>query len=468
MGLEREREEDRDSCLSPRRAGLTRFRADSSEASFYTQNVVHSQVKPDLQTDDLSPVSSTFGHDVVERSCFSLAMPADRNPKDWVHRIARQTNGINTMQEQTILESHFPCQGQSDPTSYADLELVITTLHAPFQLSQLERLFYYLRRTPDIHQPLTTTRYPPFPYLVDVFFQHLSSRSHTAGGESQDDLLRAFSDCFCHFIDHGADPNIIVGETPLLFRLLEAPKATGAFGPLWEFVQRLAKRALPVIQQQQQQQDYSNSVGAVAMPNVLHVLLKGTASDPALPMASEAQNRVNLTADVLIPRLAGLGRLDDRDAQGLSAFRLYARDFAGREATHHFLRVSAEFVRCGADAGGTIVPPGFAAEVQAACRTGSLSQRMMRHQGGQGGGGAAALLSTVWISACRLSAIGGDEAVIEDHLSLLECWTEGQPSAEFCRFLLPRPPSSPSPSQSVDLASPETGSEGSDEGNYTW
>ncbi|ROW08276.1 hypothetical protein VMCG_03152 [Cytospora schulzeri] len=438
-------------------------------ASYEPGHSVQSQIKAELHTGDMSPLSSTFRHGPVEQSYCSLAMPEDHNLKALVHRFARQDDGIGTIQEQQIYGGQFTCHSQADPSSYTDLELIIPTLQVPLQPGQLKTLLHCLQATSDIHRRLATTGYPPFPHLVNLFFEHLSSRGHTAGNEGGDDVLRALGDCFSHLIDRGADPNILVGGTPLLFRLLEAPKATGAYGPLWGCVQCLAKRALPVRsqqqqQQQQQQQDYHNGGGGGAtktLSNALH-------------------NRIHLTTNTLIPRLAELGRLDDRDARGLSAFQVYARDFAARDGMHHFLRVSAEFVRHGAGTGAAgpgvegnaIVPLGFVEDVRAACRTGALGSRLQSYQGvgggGGGGGGGTALWATVWISACQLSLLGGDEGAVGDHLSVLEYCTKGQANADACRLMLPGPSSSSSQSQSVDLASPATGSEGSEEGNYTW
>lgn len=434
----------------------------------------------------MSPVSSTFGHDPAERSYCTLAVPEDHNLKALVHRVARHHDRIGTIQEQTILGSQFPCHSHNSPSSYTGLELIVPALQVPLQLSQLEALLRCLHETPDVHQPLATTGYPVFSHLASLFFEHLSSRDHAPGGESGGDILRALNECFRHLIDRGADPNILVGGSPLLFRLLGAPAETGAFGPMWDCVQRLAKRAL-LVGQQQQQQGYSNGGGTKAPPNALHVLLEGasssSASASAAMTASEAQNRVHLTTAVLIPHLAALGRLDDRGGgHGLSAFGLYVRGFAARDDMCHFLQVSAEFVRHGASTGGDgdgdMVPPGFAGDVRAACRTGALGTRLQdhhhhhHHRGGGGvGGAAAALWATVWVSACQLSLLGGDEAVVEDHLSVLEYCTEGQARADVCRFMLPRPPPPPPPSsqlQSVDLAGSATGSEGSEEGDYTW
>jgi hypothetical protein len=437
----------------------------------------------------MSPVSSTFGHDPAEQPYRTVAVPDHHQLKALAHRLARHDDRIGTIPEQTILGGHqLPCHGQDGrPPGYTALELIIPALRVPLQPGQLEVLLRCLHEAPDVRQPLATTGYPPLAHLADLFFEHLSSRGRDAAGAGHgDDVLRAVNECFGHLIDRGADPDVLVGGRPLLFRLLGAPAETGAFGPMWESVQRLARLALPVIQQQQPQQqqqqqqqqkqeDYRNSGPTNAPPNALHALLEGASSPSstsAAATANEARNRAYLTAAVLIPRLAALGRLDDRGgAQGLSAFGLYVRGglAAAGDDMGHFLHVSAEFVRHGAGAG--VVPPGLAGDVQEACRTGVLGGRLQQGRQGQGGGGAGGgaagpLWATVWVSACRLSLAGADGAVVDDHLSLLEYITKGRARADVCRSMLPRPP--PPSLQPVDLASPGTGSDGSEEGSYTW
>lgn len=461
--------------------------AESDASPLYPQHAVQPQISPDFHTDDMSPVSSTFGHDPAEQPYRTVAVPDHQHLKALVHRLARHDdNRIGTIPEQTILGGggQLPCHGQdsSRAPGYTALELIVPALRVPLQLGQLEVLLRCLHEAPDVRQPLATTGCPPLSRLADLFFEHLSSRGRrdAAGVGAGDDVLRAVNECFGHLIDRGADPDVLVGGRPLLFRLLGAPAETGAFGPMWESVQRLARLALPVVQQQQQpqqhqqhqkQEGYRHSGPTKAPPNALHALLEGASSSSppssasAAATPSEAQNRAYLMTAVLIPRLAALGRLDDRGgAQGLSAFELYVRGglAAAGDDMGHFLHVSAEFVRHGAGAGAAVVPPAFAGDVQAAYRTGVLGARLQ-----QGRQGAGPLWASVWVSACRLSLVGADGAVVDDHLALLEYITKGRARAEACRSMLPRPPSL-SQLQPVDLASPGTGSDGSEEGSYPW
>ncbi|ROW03490.1 hypothetical protein VSDG_01325 [Cytospora chrysosperma] len=435
----------------------------------------------------MSPVSSTFGHDPAEQPYRTVAVPDHHQLKALVHRLARHgDNRIGTIPEQTILGGggQLPCHGQdsSRAPGYTALELIVPALRVPLQPGELEVLLRCLHEAPDVRQPLATTGCPPLSRLADLFFEHLSSRGRRdaagAGAGAGDDVLRAVNECFGHLIGRGADPDVLVGGRPLLFRLLGAPAETGAFGPMWESVQRLARLALPVVQQQQQpqqqqqqhqkQEGYRGCGPTKAPPNALHALLEGASSSSSPSSASaaatpsEVQNRAYLMTAVLIPRLAALGRLDDRGgAQGLSAFELYVRGglAAAGDDMGQFLHVSAEFVRHGAGAGSGlgagVVPPAFAGDVQAACRTGVLGGRLQ-----QGRQGAGPLWASVWVSACRLSLVGADGAVVDDHLSLLEYITKGRARAEACRSVLPRPPPSLSQLQPVDLASPGTGSDG--------
>ncbi|KUI53146.1 hypothetical protein VP1G_00490 [Cytospora mali] len=437
------------------------------DASLYLQHAVHSQIKSEAHTDNMSPVSTTFGHDQVEQSYCSLTVQEGQNLKALVHQFPRQEDGIGVAQEHSMLGSHFPHNSPSNASSLTDLDYIILQLQIPFQLDQLEMLLQCLRKEPDSHVPLSPG-YSPFPYVANLFFKHLLPRNHNAGNKGNYELLGVLCQCFQYFISQGADPNILVGGTPLLFRLLDDPVATGAYGPFWECVRCLALKVPPIINQQDRHGGNMHNA-----PNALHVLLErapdGETSVPPTPI--ETQNRIQLTT-MLISRLAGLGRLNDRNAQGLSALHLYARRFAARDG-HHFFRVCAEFVRHGADADADgVVPAGFAGEVRTAYRTGSLSPGLQQQSGvgvGVGvGGGATAITpwATIWISACRLS-LCGDEAAVEEHLSFLQYGAAGgqaDTGAYYLRTLLPRPVP-----QSAVLASPATSrSDGSEERNYTW
>ncbi|KUI69624.1 hypothetical protein VM1G_05097 [Cytospora mali] len=432
-----------------------------SDASLYPQHTVHSQIKSEAHTDNLSPVSTIFGHDQVEQQYCSLAVQEDQNIKALVHHFPRQEDGIGVVQEHSMLGSQFPYNSPGNASSFTDLDYIVFQLQVPFQLDQLETLLHCLRKKPDNHVPLATG-YSPFPYMANLFFKHLLSRNHNAGNRgNNDELLGVLSQCFLHFIIQGADPNVLVGGTPILFRLLDDPVATGTYGPFWKCVQCLALKASPIINQQ------GRNGGNT--PNALHLLLERASdgSNSASPTPIETQNRIQLMIQ-LIPRLAGLGRLNDRNAQGLSALQLYARRFAARDG-HHFFRVCAEFVRHGADADADgVVPAGFAGELRTAYCTGNLSPGLQQQGGGGIGGGATAITpwATIWLSACRLS-LCGDEAAVEEHLSILQyCAARGQADtgAYYLRTLLPRPVP-----QSAVLASPATSrSDGSEERNYTW
>ncbi|KAK7747543.1 hypothetical protein SLS53_001798 [Cytospora paraplurivora] len=445
-------------------------------------------VKSEPHTDELSPVSSVFGHDALQQTYCHLGVHEDNSIKVLVHRFNRQEDGSGVTQEQTLLGSQFTLPSQNPP-SYTELELVIITIHVPFQLRQLEMLLHCLHKGPDVHRPLATTGYTPFSYMAELLFEHLSSCNHAAGNDGDDKLLTVLCQCFQIFLRQGADPNTLVGGRPLLFRLLEAPVATRAYGSFWDCVLVLARVAIPVSDHHQHDHCGANNHG----PNALHALLEGisgggssitrgtvSAPTPTSAVSMETQNRVQLTI-LLIRRLAELGRLDDRGPRGLSAFQLYVRDFTGRDSQHsnyehHFFRVGAEFIRHGADTDG-VLPRGFAEDVGAAFRTGTFGlpgrQQQQQQQQQQGSSTTTTNTSTIvaatplwvaiWISACQL-ALSGDEVGVDEHLSVLQYCIKGQIHAEALRMLLPEP------ATAAILASPETtGSEGSsDEGNYTW
>lgn len=471
--------------------------------------------------DTTSPVSPIFRHGpmAAERSYVRLTVQHEEDEEDdGEENVGDEGDeedermGIAiTQEQQTMLaggHDQFPCHGggqttHTTPSGYTELEWALLTLQVPFRPDQLDALLHCLHNSnsngrtgpgSDIDRPLATG-HTPFGHLANLFFQHLSSSPPPRGGGCGcgDGRLVTLCRCLEYLLCQGAHPDVLVGGRPLLFALLNAPLATGAFGPLWTFVQRLASRALPFDQQ-------GCGRGDGPASNALHVLLEqapGGPGDAACPTpasrmsnhqhqhqhqqhgaAAETEHRVQLTR-TLIRRLAGLGMLDDPGAQGLTAFGLYVRDFAARDG-QYFFWVSAEFVRNGAGVQG-VVPRGFVVgghqshhHLPAVFSTrGCLGDNDSDNGGGvsidinddnnNNNAAAPALWAIIWILACQRSA-AGDGPAAEGLLSMLQYCSEGRVSAEGCRTWLPEP----SRSQSV-LASPATsGSEGSEEPNYTW
>lgn len=285
------------------------------------------QVKPEPHTDDMSPVSSVFGHDALEQTYCHLGVHEDNSIKALMHRLSRQEDGPGATQEQAMLGNHPPFPSQ-DPSSHTELELAIVTLHVPFQLGQLEVLLHRLHDGPDVRRPLATTGRPPFSHMAELLFEHLSSCGRAAGDDGDDELLAVLCRCFQVFLRRGADPDTLVGGRPLLFRLLEDPVATGAYGALWGFVSVLAARAMPVFDHHHHHHPHHHcGANRNHAPTALHALLEGissgggaggssitrgpasaapaTAPTPAVP-PTEAQNRARL-ATLLTRRLAELG-----------------------------------------------------------------------------------------------------------------------------------------------------------------
>ena len=313
-----------------------------------------------------------------------------------------------------FLDSGLPPARTADDNSpyfhTEQLHWIMAAIQAPLQQHALEALRQFLLCRPDVTRAFHPSGEAPFSRLANMFWQQLASDG-TLGPEP---VWKLAAECLRQFLLLGADPDVLVGDRPLLIRILEQPSRTRAFGFLWPFVWRLAAEASPV----------NHHHGLNALHTLL--LLMGNEADV---VPAEASLHVHL-AKVLIGRVAEAGRLADRNAAGLTALQQYVYNVARRDPPEHVLTICAELVRhegTGTDS-SPVVPQSFAADL----RAGKLGPGL--HDDAS----AAGLLPFVWTSACQLS-LAGDAAAADEHLGVVLCCVGGRVDAEELRTLLPRP-----------------------------
>lgn len=319
-----------------------------------------------------------------------------------------------------LLNSGLPVRSDNSLHHTEQLHWIMHAIQLPLQQHALESLLQCLLYRPDVTRALPSGE-APFSRLANMFWQQLATDG-TLGPEPVWDLA---CECLRQCLLLGADPDVLVGSRPFLFRILEQPTRTRAFGLLWPLVWRLAAKASPV-----------SNHGL----NALHALLlpppPGNEAAPPLPPA-EASNRSHL-AKLLIGRVAAVGRLGDRNAAGLTALQQYVYHSAARDPPEHVLAICAELVRHegSAAAESAVVPPSFVGDL----RAGKLPPGLHAHGGGDGmsATAAASFLPFVWTSACQES-LRGDDAFADEHLGVVLCCVGGRVDAEGLRALLPRP-----------------------------
>ncbi|KAG6361535.1 hypothetical protein INS49_009762 [Diaporthe citri] len=391
----------------------------------YTRSGIKSEPHVDSET---SPRVLTVGGDFPGQAYRPWYESHSENIADSTHQ-APKAMGVASSPTRMLLNSGLPVR--SDNSLYHNTEQLHWIMHAiqlPLQQHALESLRQCLLCSPDVTRALPSGE-TPFSQLANMFWQQLASD----GTLGPDPVWKLACECLRHCLVLGADPDVLVGDRPFLFRILEQPARTRAFGLLWPFVWRLAFEASPV----------SNNHGF----NALHSLLllppgDETAAPAPAPTTTEASARAHLTK-LLIGRVAAAGRLADRNAAGLTALQQYVYHAAARDPPEHVLAICAELVRHegqAAAAGGgdtsAVVPLSFVGEL----RAGKLPPGLQAHDAGGGGGvsAAASFLPFVWTSACQQS-LNGDAAAAEDHLDVVLLCAGGRVDAEGLRALLPRP-----------------------------
>lgn len=320
----------------------------------------------------------------------------------------------------------------TSPYSATDqLHWIMHAVQVPLQQDALETLRQYLLCSPAVIRGLSSGE-TPFSRLANMVWQQLASDG-TLGPEP---VWKLAAECLQQFLLLGEDPDVLVGDRPLLIRILEQPARTRAFDLLWPFVWTLAQQASPV---NHHHNHHNHGL------NALHTLLFSMGANEiglaAIVPTDVAAARTRL-AKLLISRVAEAGRLADRNAQGYTALQQYVYHTARHDYPEHVLAICAELVRHEASSSGTatgtedssnsssiaVVSPSFVADLRAGKLAAGLHDQAS----------AARLLPFVWTSACQLSA-AGDAAAAEEHLELVLFCIGGRAEAEQLRVLLPRP-----------------------------
>lgn len=329
---------------------------------------------------------------------------------------ASKAAGVASSPTNMLLNSGLPVRSDNSPYHTQRLQWIMQAVQLPFQQYTLEQLLQCLRDRPDVTQAPADGE-APFSRLAKMFWQQLACDS-TLGTDPMWELV---CECLRQCLLLGADPDVLIGDRPFLFRILEQPARTRAFGHLWPFVWRLAVEASPI---------YHHGL------NALHALLLLDNEEPLTLPPTEVSARAHLTK-LLIGRVATAGRLGDRNAAGLTALQQYVYHTAARDPPEHVLAICAELVRHeGAAAESAVVPPSFVGDL----RAGKLPPGLHSHDGGSGmpAAAAASFLPFVWTSACQQS-LRGDAAAADEHLGVVLCCAGGRVDAEGLRAMLPRP-----------------------------
>lgn len=382
----------------------------------YTRAGIKSEPHVDSET---SPRILSVGGEYAGQAYRSWYESHSENIGDATHQ-APKAAGVASSPTRMLLNSGLPVRTDNSLYHTEQLHWIMHAVQLPLQQHALESLGQCLQYRPDVTRALPSGE-TPFSQLANMFWQQLASD----GTLGPDHVWKLASECLRHCLVLGADPDVLVGDRPILFRILEQPARTRAFGLLWPFVWRLAVEASPV----------TNHHGL----NALHALLLLPPGDEI-----EASARANLTK-LLVGRVAAAGRLADRNAAGLTALQQYVYHVAARDPPEHVLAICAELVRqegqAAAAAGGdtsAVVPLSFVGEL----RAGKLPPGLQAHDavggGGSGGVAAANFLPFVWTSACQQS-LNGDAAAADEHLGVVLCCVGGRVDAEGLRALLPRP-----------------------------
>lgn len=329
---------------------------------------------------------------------------------------ASKAAGVASPPTNMLLNSGLPVRSDNSPYHTQRLQWIMQAVQLPFQQYTLEQLLQCLSDRPDVTQAPPDGE-APFSRLAKMFWQQLACDS-TLG---PDPVWELVCECLRQCLLLGADPDVLIGDRPFLFRILEQPARTRAFGHLWPFVWRLAVEASPI---------YHHGL------NALHALLLLDNEEPLTLPPTEVSARAHLTK-LLIGRVATAGRLGDRNAAGLTALQQYVYHAAARDPPEHVLAICAELVRHeGAAAESAVVPPSFVGDL----RAGKLPPGLHSHDGGSGmpAAAAASFLPFVWTSACQQS-LRGDAAAADEHLGVVLCCAGGRADAEGLRAMLPRP-----------------------------
>ncbi|KAK7716152.1 hypothetical protein SLS64_003304 [Diaporthe eres] len=336
------------------------------------------------------------------------------NIGDATHAAPRAAGGASSP-TRMLLNSGLPVRSDNSLYYTEQLHWIMHAVQLPLQQHALESLRQCLLYRPDVTRALPSGE-TPFSQLANMFWQQLAS-DDTLG---PDPVWKLACECLQQCLFLGADPDVLVGDRPFLFRILEQPARTRAFGLLWPFVCRLAVEASPV----------HNQHGL----NALHELLLLPPGDDTAGAA-----RAHLTK-LLVGRVAAAGRVADRNAAGLTALQQYVYHAAARDQPEHVLAICAELVRQEGQA-AAVVPLSFVGDL----RAGKLPPGLQALDAVGGGGGvsaaaaaAAEFLPFVWTSACQQS-LNGDAAAADEHLGVVLCCVGGRVDAEGLRALLPRP-----------------------------
>lgn len=352
---------------------------------------------------EASPRTSTFGGEYTGQPCRPWFGSHNDSVGDATHE-APNVESVVSSPPRMLLNSDLPVRADDSLYQTEQLHWTMHAIQLPLQQHTLELLLQCLAGRPDVTRVLPNGE-APFFRLANMFWQQLASNS-TLGTDNVWELL---SDCLRQCLSLGADPDVLVGDNPLIFHILEQPVRTRAFGLLWPLVWHLATEARPTYRGR----------------SALHALLDETTPRSTAP--TEATARAHLTK-LLISRAATVGRLGDRNARGLTALEQYVYHGAAHDPPEHVLAICAEFVRhdgCGGGGGGggssAVVPQWFVGDM----RAGKL------HPG-------ASLLPVVWVSACQQN-MRGDGPAVDEHLPLVLCCIGGPVDAEDLRTMLPRP-----------------------------
>ncbi|KAI3398992.1 hypothetical protein diail_8019 [Diaporthe ilicicola] len=344
--------------------------------------------------------TSSFGRVYTEQPYRPWYGPHNESVGDATHE-APSAESMASSPSRMLLNSGLPVRTDSSLYHTEQLHWIINAIQLPFQQHALESLLQFLHGRPDATRALPSGE-APFSRIAKMFLQQLAS----GGTLGPDNMWKLLCECLRQFLSQGADPDVLVGDRPLLFHVLEQPARTRAFGLLWPFVWHLATTARPT--------HHARSA--------LHALLDEASPRPSA--AAEATARAHL-AKLLVGRVAAAGRLGDRDAKGLTALEQYAYRGAAHDPPEHVLAICAELVRHEEEGGGSgasaVVPPWFLGDM----RAGKLQA-------------AAGLLPVAWVSACQQS-MRGDGPAVDEHLPLLLCCIGEPADAEGLRAMLPRP-----------------------------
>ncbi|KAG8170139.1 hypothetical protein KVR01_000884 [Diaporthe batatas] len=309
----------------------------------------------------------------------------------------------------------------SSPSPYNATDQLHWIMHAvqvPLQQDALETLRQYLLCSPVVTRGLSSGE-SPFSRLAIMVWQQLASDG-TLGPEP---VWKLAAECLRQFLLLGEDPDVLVGDRPLLIRILEQPVRTRAFDLLWPFVWTLAQQASPA--------NHHHHHGL----NALHTLLLsmgaseiGVGGMAVIVPTDIAAARTRLVK-LLVTRVAEAGRLADRNAQGYTALQQYVYHTARHDYPEHVLAICAELVRHEASSSSSaVVSPTFVADLRAGKLAAGLHDQAS----------AAGLLPFVWTSACQLS-VAGDATAAEEHLNVVLCCIGRRAEAEQLRVMLPRP-----------------------------